>query len=84
MLSDWCSSDGRKNLRKGMYEKENKSTKICITVLFSVSAVAYLICGAISAERATNAHWINTNFKGDSRLDFVFFGYNDVAIRGTS
>ena len=57
-----------------MYSNEKKSTKILITVLFSVSAVAYLVCGAVSAERAVNAAKINVDFMSDKRKEFTFLG----------
>jgi len=64
---DWCSSKGLNNHKKGMYDKEKKSTKICYTVFFAVSAIAFLVCGALSAERASNAAKINKDFKNDPR-----------------
>ena len=61
---DWCSIQGIKNHKQGMYKKEKMSTKVCITILFGVSAVAYLICSALCMERSVNASGINEDFDG--------------------
>ena len=61
------SSKGLNNRMKGMYKKESTSTKIGYAVLFGCSAAVFLVFGALSAERASNANRINVDFIDDSR-----------------
>ena len=65
---DWCSSKGLKNHKKGMYKKESKGRKICISATFCCSAIVYLVIAGVSLERATNAGLINSDFS-DTWLD---------------
>ena len=51
-----------------MYRIEQKKTKFCMCGFFTLSAVAYFVCGLLSLERATNAARINKDFDGSPML----------------
>ena len=71
MKDEWCTMQGIKAHKEGMYKNEKKMTKICVTVLFGVSAAVYLICSALCMERSVNAGGINEDFEGTIQGGFL-------------
>jgi len=55
----YMSKHGREGRKDGMYKLESRKRKIAICLLFSISALVYLVFGAIHSHRAANANRIN-------------------------
>ena len=52
----------KKNRKEGMYKLESKKRKISITIFFLLSAVAFIVIGAVQSSRSANAGSINKDF----------------------
>ena len=60
--NDWCSSKGLAARKKGMEKKEGKTAKCCYLVIFVLSAIIYIVLGALHGNRSENAEKINEEF----------------------